>query len=97
MLVNGEDCALTSSDKSAGRRGLCGTMFLFKILGAMAERGDRLELVAAEGRELSSCMGTMGTLARWTRQADRAVACLPACPVQPAACPSMRRHCTAAF
>ena len=60
MLVNGEDCALTSSDKSAGRRGLCGTMFLFKILGAMAERGDRLELVAAAGRELSSCMGTMG-------------------------------------
>jgi len=60
MLVNGEDCALTSSDKSAGRRGLCGTMFLFKILGAMAERGDRLELVAAAGRELTSCMGTMG-------------------------------------
>merc|ERR1712013_954406 len=27
MFVNGEDCALTSTDKSAGRRGLCGTMF----------------------------------------------------------------------
>merc|ERR1712013_566669 len=27
MFVNGEDCALTSTDKSAVRRGLCGTMF----------------------------------------------------------------------
>ena len=51
MLVNGEDCALTSSDKSAGRRGLCGTMLLFKILGAMAERGDRLERPAAGSSE----------------------------------------------
>jgi hypothetical protein len=33
MLVCGEDCALTSTDKSAGRRGLCGTMFVFKIAG----------------------------------------------------------------
>ena len=40
MFVNGEDCALTSTDKSAGRRGLCGTMFIFKIAGAMAEAGE---------------------------------------------------------
>ena len=41
MFVSGEDCALTSVDKSAGRRGLCGTMFIFKIAGAMAEKGCR--------------------------------------------------------
>ena len=41
MFVSGEDCALTSVDKSAGRRGLCGTMFIFKIAGAMAEQGCR--------------------------------------------------------
>ena len=75
MFVNGEDCALTTADKTAGsgltkynthkftitllkyeaqqslnfsndvifcisgRRGLCGTMFTFKIAGAMAEAG----------------------------------------------------------
>ena len=38
--MNGENCALTSTDKSAGRRGLCGTMFIFKIAGAMAEAGE---------------------------------------------------------
>merc|ERR1719245_2256716 len=47
MFVNGEDCALTSVDKSAGRRGLCGTMFIFKIAGAMAEAGRSLEEILA--------------------------------------------------
>ena len=32
MVVVGEDCALTSADKSAGRRGLCGTVFIHKVL-----------------------------------------------------------------
>lgn len=31
MVVVGEDCALTSKDKSAGRRGLCGTVFIHKV------------------------------------------------------------------
>ena len=31
MVVVGEDCALTSSDKTAGRRGLCGTLFVHKV------------------------------------------------------------------
>ena len=31
MVVVGEDCALTSSDKTAGRRGLCGTVFIHKV------------------------------------------------------------------
>lgn len=31
MIVVGEDCALSSKDKSAGRRGLCGTIFIHKV------------------------------------------------------------------
>jgi len=60
MFVNGEDCALTSVDKSAGRRGLCGTMFIFKIAGAMAEAGQPLEKIVATTKEVSANMGTMG-------------------------------------
>ena len=60
MFVNGEDCALTSVDKSAGRRGLCGTMFIFKIAGALAEAGQPLEKIVATTKEISANMGTMG-------------------------------------
>ena len=31
MVVVADDCALTSKDKSAGRRGLCGTIFIHKV------------------------------------------------------------------
>ena len=31
MIVAGEDCALASHDKTAGRRGLCGVLFLHKV------------------------------------------------------------------
>lgn len=31
MVVAAEDCALTSSDRSAGRRGLCGAIFIHKV------------------------------------------------------------------
>lgn len=31
MVVVGEDCALTSSDRSAGRRGLAGVLFVHKV------------------------------------------------------------------
>ncbi|ESO95911.1 hypothetical protein LOTGIDRAFT_175047 [Lottia gigantea] len=31
MVVVGEDCALTSTDKTAGRRGLCGTVLVHKL------------------------------------------------------------------
>ena len=60
MFVNGEDCALMSADKSAGRRGLCGTMFVFKIAGAMAEAGHTLETITETIKLVSSNMGTMG-------------------------------------
>jgi len=31
MVVVGEDCALKSVDKTAGRRGLCGTVLVHKV------------------------------------------------------------------
>lgn len=31
MVVVADDCALMSKDKSAGRRGLCGTVFIHKV------------------------------------------------------------------
>ena len=53
MFVNGEDCALTSADESAGRRGLCGTMFIFKIAGAMSEAGESLATIAVSYTHLT--------------------------------------------
>ena len=38
MVVVGEDCALTSDDKSAGRRGLAGTLFVHKVRVACNSR-----------------------------------------------------------
>ena len=31
MLVVGEDCALTSADRTAGRRGLVGSLLVYKV------------------------------------------------------------------
>jgi len=60
MFVNGEDCSLTTADKTAGRRGLCGTMFIFKIAGALAERGESLQSILNTTRQVAENMGTMG-------------------------------------
>merc|ERR1712013_4679 len=54
MFVNGEDCALTSTNKSAGRRGLCGTMFIFKIAGARIPIKPEQEEVVVKGVKLGS-------------------------------------------
>lgn len=45
MVVVADDCALTSQDKSAGRRGLAGTVLIHKIAGAMASKGKSLEQI----------------------------------------------------
>lgn len=37
MVVVGEDCALTSKDKTAGRRGLCGTVLIHKVIRGISE------------------------------------------------------------
>ncbi|XP_078673643.1 triokinase/FMN cyclase-like [Branchiostoma floridae x Branchiostoma belcheri] len=60
MLVVGEDCALTSHDKTAGRRGLAGTVFIHKIAGALAEQGRSLEDIVKVASQAASQMGTIG-------------------------------------
>lgn len=60
MVVVGEDCALTSSDKTAGRRGLCGTILIEKICGALAEEGRSLEEIVKIAKNATTKMGTIG-------------------------------------
>eukprot|EP00794_Sanderia_malayensis_P007432 gene7432-8254_t len=60
MVIVAEDCALTSKDKSAGRRGLCGTVFVSKIAGAMAESGTCLNEIVKAVNHVKQSMGTMG-------------------------------------
>ncbi|XP_076318344.1 triokinase/FMN cyclase-like isoform X1 [Tachypleus tridentatus] len=60
MIVVGEDCALQSSDKSAGRRGLCGTVLMFKIAGALAEAGKSLKEIYEIVKHASENSGTIG-------------------------------------
>ncbi|KAK7103123.1 triokinase/FMN cyclase-like [Littorina saxatilis] len=60
MVVVGEDCALTSADKTAGRRGLCGTVLIHKIAGALALKGCPLEEVVKIAKDATTKMGTVG-------------------------------------
>ena len=45
MVIVGEDCALPDTGKSAGRRGLCGTILVHKVRCV----AERLEATATEG------------------------------------------------
>uniref|UniRef100_A0A5S6R4K6 Triokinase/FMN cyclase n=1 Tax=Trichuris muris TaxID=70415 RepID=A0A5S6R4K6_TRIMR len=60
MVVMGEDCALQSADKSAGRRGLAASLFVIKICGAMAELGMPLRDIAATAKRVIANCGTIG-------------------------------------
>ena len=53
MVVVGEDCALTSKDKTAGRRGLCGTVLVHKVIQAtqFGHATVILSLTATPGRK----------------------------------------------
>ncbi|XP_042213285.1 triokinase/FMN cyclase-like isoform X2 [Homarus americanus] len=63
MYVSGDDTALTQLEGTAGRRGLCGTMFIFKIVGAMTEAGASLEEAMNTCKRLSEAIGTIGVAA----------------------------------
>ena len=58
----GEDCALQSQDRTAGRRGLAGCIFAIKIAGALAERGNSLKSIVStmEGDVFPPNLGTIG-------------------------------------
>lgn len=59
VLVD-DDCAVEDSLYTAGRRGVAGTVFVEKIAGAAAERGDDLATVAGIARRVNENMRSMG-------------------------------------
>lgn len=61
ICVNADDTALTSADKTAGRRGLSGGKLMLKIAGAMAEQGKSLdEILDVLNHKVINNMGTIG-------------------------------------
>ena len=59
VVVN-DDVAVEDSLYTAGRRGVAGTIFVEKIAGAAAERGDSLDEVAAVAQKVVDNTATMG-------------------------------------
>nr|XP_048314576.1 triokinase/FMN cyclase [Myodes glareolus]XP_048314577.1 triokinase/FMN cyclase [Myodes glareolus] len=59
MVVIGDDSAFTVL-KKAGRRGLCGTVLIHKVAGALAEEGVGLEEIAKRVSLVAKAMGTLG-------------------------------------
>ncbi|XP_011366895.1 triokinase/FMN cyclase [Pteropus vampyrus] len=59
MVVIGDDSAFTVL-KKAGRRGLCGTVLIHKVAGALAEAGVGLEEITERVNMVAKAMGTLG-------------------------------------
>ncbi|KAM4617884.1 triokinase/FMN cyclase isoform 1-T4 [Discoglossus pictus] len=59
MVVIADDCAFTSPRK-AGRRGLCGTVLIHKIAGALAEEGKSLQEILSIVESAKTRIGTLG-------------------------------------
>ncbi|KAK5875562.1 hypothetical protein CesoFtcFv8_026632 [Champsocephalus esox] len=59
MVIVADDCAFNQPSK-AGRRGLCGTIFVDKLAGALAEEGWSLSQIVAKVTELLKGIGTLG-------------------------------------
>uniref|UniRef100_A0ABI8AB16 Triokinase/FMN cyclase n=1 Tax=Felis catus TaxID=9685 RepID=A0ABI8AB16_FELCA len=59
MVVIGDDSAFTVL-KKAGRRGLCGTVLIHKVAGALAEAGVGLEEITNRVSVVAKAMGTLG-------------------------------------
>lgn len=61
FLIVGDDVAVSKSQgKIVGRRGLAGTILVYKIAGALAERGGSLEDVYNVAEWVSKHVGTIG-------------------------------------
>lgn len=60
MVVVDDDAALGTAEKTAGRRGIAGTVFVHKIAGAAAEAGLPLGDVTEIARKAISRVGSMG-------------------------------------
>ncbi|KAJ1178250.1 hypothetical protein NDU88_003497 [Pleurodeles waltl] len=59
MVVVADDCAF-AAHKKAGRRGLCGTVLIHKMAGALAEAGYSLEVIVQKVTAAAAKMGTLG-------------------------------------
>ncbi|XP_074951227.1 triokinase/FMN cyclase isoform X2 [Phalacrocorax aristotelis] len=59
MVVVGDDSAFTTL-KKAGRRGLCGTVLIHKVAGALAEAGASLNEIVEKVSAAAKSMGTLG-------------------------------------
>ncbi|MDO9398711.1 MAG: dihydroxyacetone kinase subunit DhaK [Herbiconiux sp.] len=59
-VIVDDDVAVKDSLYTAGRRGVAGTVFVEKIAGAAAERGDDLAAVAAVAERVNANVRTMG-------------------------------------
>ncbi|XP_058876214.1 triokinase/FMN cyclase isoform X3 [Acipenser ruthenus] len=72
MVIIADDCAFTAPGK-AGRRGLCGTVLIHKLAGALAEEGRPLVEIVERVSRAAQHMGTLGV--------SLSPCCLPgACP-----------------
>jgi dihydroxyacetone kinase len=60
MVICDDDCALSSSFKAVGRRGLAGSLFLMKAAGALSDRGDMLDSIVHVLEEMKQSIGTIG-------------------------------------
>ncbi|NXI36004.1 TKFC cyclase, partial [Galbula dea] len=59
MVVVGDDSAF-AAPKKAGRRGLCGTILIHKVAGALAEAGVGLNEIVEKVSAAAKAMGTLG-------------------------------------
>ena len=60
IVIVDDDVALKGTDQATGARGLAGSVFIHKIVGAAAAEGKSLEEVAASGRAAVGSLATMG-------------------------------------
>ncbi|XP_076828502.1 triokinase/FMN cyclase [Brachyhypopomus gauderio] len=59
MVIVADDCAFKQPSK-AGRRGICGTVFIHKLAGALAEEGQPLDVIVAWVTKAAKHIGTLG-------------------------------------
>jgi triose/dihydroxyacetone kinase / FAD-AMP lyase (cyclizing) len=60
MIIVDDDVALSGIERATGARGLAGTIFIHKLVGAAAAEGRSLAELAAIGRAAVGSMATMG-------------------------------------
>jgi dihydroxyacetone kinase len=60
IVVVDDDVALQAADRATGARGLAGTVFIHKVVGAAAAEGKSLADLVAIGKEAVASLATMG-------------------------------------